>query len=48
MAWSVVHPGGFREPFDKGQSGKTIPAPMVVVKPPAYSRISVTAIVRKQ
>ncbi len=30
-----VQPSGLSEPFESGQSGKIIPAPIVVVNPPA-------------
>ena len=36
------------EPLESGQSGKAMPAPMVVVNPPAYSRQSVPAKTNRQ
>ena len=35
---SVSHPVGFSEPFESGQSGKAIPAPIVVVNAPSATR----------
>jgi len=34
----VSQPWGFSEPFDSGQSGKAIPASMLVVKAPSVTR----------
>ena len=38
MARFVSHPAGFSEPFERGQSGKAMPAPMLVVKAPSVTR----------
>ena len=48
MAGSSTQPSGLIEPLESGQSGKAMPAPIVVVNPPAYSRHSVPANTNKQ
>ena len=40
MAGSSTHPSGLMEPLESGQSGKAMPAPMVVVRPHTVGRVS--------
>jgi hypothetical protein len=48
MAMFVSHPFGLSDPFESGQSGKAIPAPMLVVKAPSATRTNTHAAVRAE